>query len=123
MPASLRFLDDDEVTPITTLSMGNVATPGTTSGKKLFVENFGDEDATSLAVAIEQVGTSDGDDYAQLAPDSGGSPGTWVTTPLSFGTLVAGDTAPFWLRDSVPAGRTADNNPRRFDLAATALST
>jgi hypothetical protein len=29
---------------------------------------------------------------------------------------------PFWLRISVPAGRTADNNPRRFDVAATALS-
>lgn len=122
MSAALRFLDDDETTVLPSDNHGNVQTPGTSTPVKRFVENFGDEDADELTVTIIQVGNNDGDDYAQLAPDSGGSPGTWTTSPLTFGTLIDGGTAPFWVRENVPAGRTADNNVRRYDLEAAALS-
>lgn len=123
MPADLRILDSDQTTPIVTLSEGDITTPGAATSKLLYVENFGDADATSLTVTCEQVGTGDGINFAQLALDSGGSPGTWTTSPLSLGTLAASATVPFWARASVPAGRTADNNPRRYDLVADALST
>lgn len=122
MPAALRFLAADESTVLLSDNHGNIATPGTSTALKRFVENFGDADADDLTVTITQIGTNDGDDYAQLAPDSGGSPGAWTTSPLTFGTLGDGLTAPFWVREVVPAGRSADNNPRRYDVAATAES-
>jgi len=122
MPAALRFLEDDESTITTSEALGNVQSPGTSTPIKRFIENFGDQDAEDLILTIVQVGNNDGDDYAQIAPDSGGSPGTWTTSPIVFGTLPDSATAPFWVRANVPAGRTADNNPRRFDLDATALS-
>ena len=122
MSASLRFLDDDESTVITSENLGNLASPGTSTPAKRFVENNGDEDAQETTLTITQVGNNDGDDYAQLAPDVAGIPGTWTTVPLAFGTLGIAGTMPFWVRVSVPAGRTPDANPRRFDLRATALT-
>lgn len=122
MPAAFRFLAADDTTIISFDSHGNVQTPGTSTQLKRFVENYGDVQADELTVTITQVGLNDGDDYAQIAPDSGGSPGAWTTSPLTFGTLINSATAPFWVRENVPAGRTADNNPRRYDLVASALS-
>lgn len=122
MSATLQFLDTDELTVITSVDEGNVESPETTTAVKRFVKNNGDESAEETELAIEAVGTNDGDDYAYLAPDVSGSPGAFVQTPLSLGTISPGSTVPFWLRESVPAARTADNNPRRFDLVATALT-
>ncbi len=122
MPASLRFLAADDATVLSSDNHGNVLTPGTSTPLKRFLENYGDADADETTLTITQVGNNDGSTYAQLAPDSGGSPGAWTTLPLSFGTLIPSATTPFWVRESVPAGRTADRNVRRYDLIASGLS-
>jgi hypothetical protein len=116
------MLDSDGATVLTTLNLGNVATPGSTSAHKLFVQNFGTSAATGVVVSINQVGTNDGSTYAQIAPDSGGSPGTFGTGNVTLGTINALATSPFWVEVVLPAGLTADANPRRFNLVATGLT-
>jgi len=85
---------------------------------QLFVDNFGDQTAEDVTVTITAVGTNDGDDYAQIALDSGGSPGTWGTSDLSLGDIAASSDSPFWVRVILPTGLTADQNPRRFEIDA-----
>lgn len=118
MPADIRFLDTDETTVITTFDFGSVATPGQSANKKLFVENSGDETAQSVTMTIAAIGTNDGDDHAEVALDSGGSPGTFGAGPLSLGNIAAGNTVPFWTRVNVASVLTADGNPRRYALDA-----
>lgn len=119
MSASLEFLDTDNTTVITTLDIGNVDSPGTSTQTKLFLKNTGDQSATSTTIAIQAVGTNDGSAYALIAPDSGGSPGTFVTSPLSVGTLTAGSEYTFWVEAVLVAGITPGANPRRFNLHAS----
>jgi len=123
MPAALRILDSDQATVITTLDVGNVATPGTSSNHKLYVQNFGTVTALSVTLAIEQVGTNDGSSYLQTAPDVSGSPGTWGQTDLSMGDIAVLATVAFWIREVLPSGLTADANPRRVNLKASGLTT
>lgn len=123
MSASLRILDSNGTTVITTVDAGDIATPGSSANKKLFVQNFGTSAATAVVVSIEPVGTNDGDDYAKIAPDLSGSPGTFGTTDVSLGTIAPLATAPFWTQVVLPGGLTADANPRRFRLDATGLTT
>jgi len=118
MAAALRILDEDETTVITTKNLGSINTPGSSSEVQLFVDNFGDQTAEDVTVTITAVGTNDGDDYAQIALDSGGSPGTWGTSDLSLGDIAASSDSPFWVRVILPTGLTADQNPRRFEIDA-----
>ena len=123
MPAQLRVLESDGTTVVTSKNFGNVATPGTTTNTKLYANNFGTNNATSATVTIEAFGTNDGDDYTQIAPDVAGSPGTFAQTPVVLGTIAPLASAPFWVRIAQPAGLTADNNPRRSNLAIDYLTT
>lgn len=123
MSAALRFLDSDGATVITTVDLGDIATPGSSANKKLFAQNFGTSAATSVVVSIEAVGTNDGDDYAKIAPDLSGSPGTFGTGDVSLGTIAALAKVAFWTQAVLPAGLTADANPRRFRLDARGLTT
>lgn len=123
MSASLRMLDSDGTTVITTVDVGDVATPGSSAEKKLFVQNFGTSDAVGVVVSIEAVGTNDGDDYAKIAEDLSGSPGTFGTADVSLGTIAPLASEPFWTQVVLPGGLTADANPRRFRLDATGLTT
>lgn len=122
MPAALRILDTDESTIITTKNLGSINTPGQSSNVKLFVENFGDETAQDVTVSIEALGTNDGDNYAQIAPDVSGSPGTWQTADLDLGDIDTLEHTPFWTRVVLPTGLTADNNPRRYQLDASGFT-
>lgn len=122
MSAQLEFFDSDGSTIITTYNLGSVATPGSSTNKKFFVDNFGDQTAQSLTVSLEAVGTNDGDDYALLATDSGGSPGSFGVGPISLGNLSASTSIAFWTRVTLPSGITPDGNPRRYNLLASALS-
>jgi hypothetical protein len=118
MPASLRFLDTDGVTVITTEDLGSILSPGSSANTKLWVENSGDQTAESVTVEIEQVGTNDGDDYALLALDVAGSPGAFVTTPLSLGNIVAGAKTAFWAKVTLVAGLSASGNTREYKIHA-----
>lgn len=122
MSATLRFLNSDGSEVITTLSEGNIDSPGDSANEKVLVENFGDLDAQEVTITLVQVGTNDGDDYAELAEDMSGSPGTFSTDPLELGTIAALERVPFWTRVELPTGLTADANPRRYDIKATALT-
>lgn len=122
MSASLEFLDSDNTTVITTLNQGNIATPGSSSNKKLYVKNNGDVTAQSVTVALEQVGSNDGYLYEQIATDSGGTPGTFGTTDISLGSIAASASTAFWVKVSLITGLTADSNPRRSNLVAQALT-
>lgn len=122
MSASIRFLNDDGSEVITTLPLGNVDSPETSDNEKVLVENFGDLDAEQVTITLVQVGTNDGDDYAKLAEDISGSPGTFATDPLALGTIAPLERVAIWTRVELPSGLTADANPRRYDLKADALT-
>jgi hypothetical protein len=123
MPAALRTLDSDGSTVITTVNLGNLATPGTSANKKLFVQNFGTVTAQSVTLEIEAVGTNDGNLYLQTAPDVSGSPGTFAQTTITMGDIAVLATVAFWIRVVLPSGLTADDNPRRANLVASGLTT
>ncbi len=64
---------------------------------------------------------SDGGEYLQLAVDSGGSPGTYAkrtsyAAGLDIGTLTAGATYAFWIKQVIPDGTTAVGNDRRYRM-------
>lgn len=118
MAASIRFLDTDGSTVITTEDLGSILSPGSSSNKLLYVENNGDQTATDVEVSIEQIGTNDGDDYALLAPDVALSPGAFSTSPVSLGDIAAGDKEPFWAKVTLVAGLSAQGNTRQFKLHA-----
>lgn len=122
MSAILQFLDSDDSTIITTTTLGNVDSPGTSTQKKLFLKNTGDQTSTSTTIAIQAVGTNDGSAFALIAPDSGGSPGTFGTSDLSVGTLAAGAQYVFWTECSLVAGLSPDGNLRRYTLHAAGTS-
>lgn len=122
MPAQLRILDSDGTTVITSENFGNIATPGSSASTKFFVQNFGTSAALSVTIGIEAIGTNDGEDYTQIAEDIAGAPGTFGQTDLSLGTIAPLASVPFWVRVVQPAGLTADNNPRRANIVADALT-
>lgn len=118
MPASLEFLAADGTTVITTDNEGAIPSPGSSTATKYFVKNVGDVSCTNLTLTIQQVGSNDGSLYALIAPDSGGSPGTFATTPITVGTLAAGASQAFWAKSSLTAGLTPNNNARRWNIHA-----
>lgn len=122
MSAILEFLNSDNSTVITTLDIGNVASPGASSQTKLFLKNIGDQSATATTIAIQPLGTNDGSAFALIAPDSGGSPGTFSNATLSVGTLAAAAEYAFWTEVTLVAGLSPDGNPRRFNLHAEGTS-
>jgi hypothetical protein len=122
MSAALRFYDSDGTTVITSYDFGTVASPGSTSSKKFYIENFGDQTAQTTTIDLEAVGTNDGDDYAQTALDVAGSPGAFGTSQLTLGSIAAGIKVAFWSRVVLPSGVTADNNTRRYNLTGTAFT-
>lgn len=122
MSAQLRIVDTDGSTVITSLSLSNIESPGSSSEKKVYVENFGDQTAQSVVLSIVAVGTNDGADYAATAPDVSGSPGVFGTSDIALGDIASLARVAVWTQTTLPSGLTADNNPRRFDLSADGVS-
>lgn len=122
MPASLRFLDTDGSTIIDTVNLGAVASPGTSADKLVHVQNFGDQTAQDVVASIEAVGTNDGDDFAEIAADSGGSPGPFDVVNIDLGNIDVLEVVPVWLRADVFTGVTPDQNPRRWNLKAAGIT-
>jgi hypothetical protein len=61
---------------------------------------------------------NDGIDFAQIAEDIGGNPGSFGTAPISIGTLNPEDTVYFWVKVTVPSSTTPAGNPRQFNVVA-----
>lgn len=108
-------LQDDTGTPITSESFGALD-GGDFEGRKFQVENIGDQDATSAILSAVRLAANDGVDFVLLAPDAGGNPGAYSSTPLSIGDLAPGDIVPFWVKVTVPVGTTPAGNPRQFEV-------
>jgi hypothetical protein len=119
MPATLRFLDTDGTTVITTEDLASILSPGSSSNKKLYVENSGDQTAQSVTVENEAVGTNDGVDYALLAADVAGSPGAFSTSPVSLGDIAAAAKVAFWAKVTLVAGLSAEGNTREYKIHAS----
>jgi hypothetical protein len=123
MGATLRFLDTDETTVVTTVSLGRAISPGLSSNRKLFLHNNGDGPAEDIVISLATSNDSDGVDYALLAEDVGGIPQPFETTDLSVDSLPSGETYPFWTRATMVTGVTPDNNTREYSLSAAAFDT
>ena len=78
-------------------------------GMGIMLENTTDDPrAASITLLV-----TEGYDWVELAPDSSGSPGTWVATDIDLteagettGTITASGTAYFWVRTAVPSAAT-----------------
>jgi hypothetical protein len=121
MAASIE-IQDDTGAPITSANFGAVD-GGSNQAIKFTVKNVGDQSATSVQVSIARLASNDGIDFAQIAEDIGGNPGTYGTADLNIGTLAADASADFWVKVAVPTGTTPAGNPRQFDIIATYTGT
>jgi hypothetical protein len=114
MAATIEF-EDDALSPITSYGWGAIE-DGVTLEYKFNAKNVGDQDVTGLLLYIERVTQNDGFDFPLMAPDVGGNPGTYTSSPLSPGTLVPNATYTFWIKVTVPVGTTPAGNPRQFNV-------
>lgn len=114
MPATL-IIENNALVPINTANFGTIP-GGNTQRMRLLLTNTGSSTATSVVLSLTRITINDGVDFAQLAPDVAGSPGTFSTNPLTPGTLVAGGQYFFWVEVVVPVGGSPQGNPRNFNI-------
>ena len=114
MPAFLQMQSDAAV-PITSWNMGAID-GGTVSQQKFLVENTGSDPAEDVEISADRLVQNDGIDFAAIAPDAGGNPGTFQTSPILVGTIAPGDIVAFWLRISVPVGTSPAGNQRLLEV-------
>lgn len=123
MSAQFRILAADQQTPITTLNLGNILTPGSSSNVKVYLNNFGDQMANNVSIAIAAVAGNDGSLYGFLAADNSGVPGPFGAGPLVVGNVASMGMYPFWTDVQTIAGLDPSNNPRRYTIVASGTST
>ena len=115
-------IENDTGSPITSANFGAVD-GGSSQQLKFQAKNVGDQDATSVQLSIVRLASNDGLDFAQLAVDIGGNPGTFSNAPINVGSMVVGAIFVFWGKVNVPVGETPAGNPRQFDVIATFTGT
>ena len=118
MAALILFLDEDD-NPITTLNLGAVDFPDTSENTLIKAVNVGDVLASEITISLQPVGDNDGDDYAKLSADSGGSPTGFSSSSVLIGDVDVLEEVPLWTRTEIPTGITADDNPRRYTIRAS----
>jgi len=121
MAATLE-IEDDTGAAITTVNFGAV-NGGASQALKFQVKNVGNQVATSVQLSIARLASNDGIDFAQIAEDFGGNPGSYGTTVINLGTMIAGAYISFWCKVTVPIGTTPAGNPRMFDIIAVYTGT
>ena len=115
MAKQVTMYETDQVTPAETLhDEGTIRDGQANSPRRVWVRNTSTASETLEACRwiIEALGTNDGDDYLQLAPDVAGSPGSWTTEPIVIGDMAVNDWAACWMRYNIPAGSNQIGNPR-----------
>ena len=115
-------IEDDASNPITAANFGAV-NGGANQQLKFQVKNVGDQNATSVQLSIARLASNDGLDFAQVAEDVGGNPGSYGTAIINLGTMIPGAIIAFWVKVTVPNGTTPAGNPRQFDIVATYTGT
>lgn len=108
-------LEDDAGNPITSYNWGAVQN-GVPANYKFQAANTGDQNALSVILSLQRLNQNDGIDFALIAPDVGGNPGTFAASSLSLGTLTPNQVVPFWVQVSPPTGTTPAGNPRGFNV-------
>jgi len=121
MAATLE-IENDTGAPITSVNFGAV-NGGANQALKFRVKNVGDQSATSVQLSIARLASNDGIDFAQIAEDIAGNPGSYGTVILNLGTMIANAYSDFWVKVTVPVGTTPAGNPRQFDIVATYTGT
>lgn len=114
MAANLIFLDDT-LAPISTENFGSIV-GGASTQLKLYISNTGTTTASATVLKQIRQASNDGVSYVECAVDSGGSPGSYTTNDISFGTILAGVNVPFWVKVALPNGVSPAGNPRLFNL-------
>ena len=97
------YLDSDDSTRLTDPFAINNAVPGTAGTEvKRYLKAL---EAVGTTVTIQVISDSrtDADAILELAPDSGGSPGSWGSS-ANMGTFTADQSKAFWLRANPAAG-------------------
>jgi len=113
MAASIE-LQDDAGNTITSFNFGAINGDAELA-LKFQIKNLGDSVANSVSLYAQRLNQNDGLDFVQLAKDNGGSPGTYTTAALDFGSMAANAINVFWAKVTVPLGTTPAGNPRQFD--------
>jgi hypothetical protein len=83
---------------------------------KFRVQNVGNNPATNVQLFLQRLASNDGLDYATLAEDASGNPGTYSRNAIIIGDLAPGQLRYFWAKVTVPSGTTPAGNPRQFDV-------
>ena len=65
---------------------------------------------------------SDMGKWGKVAPDSGGSPGSWVTRDYNLGNIAASAMTPFWIKLSVPSDAGSTGNTRHLNVTLEATT-
>ncbi len=118
--ASQIELQDDTGESITNFDFGAID-GGDDLEIKFYVKNIGATAANSVRIFAQRLSQNDGLDLIMMAFDNGGNPGTYISTlaeGLSFGTIDAGVSQPFWIKVTVPSGTTPAGNPRMFNVVS-----
>lgn len=106
-------LENDAGSPITSFDWGAIL-DNANEAFKFFAKNTGDQNATSVLLSVQRLNQNDGLDFALIAPDVGGNPGSYTASPLNIGTMIPGASVAFWVKVTVPSGTTPGGNPRQF---------
>lgn len=121
MPAIITIENDASI-PVTSVNFGAVS-GGSFQQLRMNATNTGTTTASALQLFLVRVASNDGVDFAQIAPDVSGNPGTYSTNPLNVGTLAAGATYWFWVIVSVASSASPQGNPRTFGVEYSMVGT
>lgn len=108
-------IQDDAGSPLTSSNYGAI-NASSNQAKKFRVQNVGNQNADSVQIYLQRLGGNDGLDFAQIAPDADGNPGTYGTANLVIGTMVPDAIVYFWVKATVGANVTPAGNPRQFSI-------
>ena len=112
-----EYLESDGETHLDDPFAINDAQPGSPgSGVKRYLKVL--EAVTGVSVDVMQDSRGDDDDILQVAPDSGGSPGTWGAS-ADLGSFSADQAKPFWLRANPAAGESLGKRSCKIEVAVS----
>lgn len=112
-----EYLESDGVTHLDDPFAINDAQPGSPgSGVKRYLKAL--EAVTGVSVDVRQDSRGDDDDILQVAPDSGGSPGTWGAS-ADLGSFSTDQAKAFWLRANPAAGESLGKRACKIEVAVS----
>lgn len=93
MPAQIRLLESDGITPLTSVNFGNILAGAQSVPKLFFMNAYGDAPCNSSEFGVEAIAGNDGFQFAQIAAASVIDNSATLITPVvevSGGSIAAG---------------------------------